>query len=310
MHDHYIVTPARNAVRTVDQTIWSIVSQTGYIHIHYHVQDGGSKDGTLEKIEGWARRLEKVKGELPACVTFTFSSEQDTGMYDAICKGYARMDIHPDSFMSWCNADDVIWPGALDTIGQLSKDLPTTDWIIGWPAWFDDSGRFIAIEREPRFPHSILSTGLADGIHWPFVQQESTFWRKRLWDRTGGLNPALRLAGDWDLWSRFARTAPLVHVNRQLGAFHSRPGQLSTDLDAYWAEVNQLAPLAQRQQRFRTSLHDMHGLLTVPIAAEGPDKVWWQGERVCRARAALLARLLRRFPVLLPQITKRVYKLW
>src|SRR5205807_178820 len=126
----------------------------------------------------------------------------------------------------------------LATIAQLGNDLPTIDWIIGWPAWFDDSGRFTAIDRQPRFPHSILSAGLADGIHWPFVQQESTFWRKRLWDRAGGLNPAFRLAGDWDLWSRFARTATLVHVNRQLGAFHVRLGQQSTDLDAYWREVN------------------------------------------------------------------------
>src|SRR5205823_9309932 len=120
------------------------------------------------------------------------------------------------------------------------------------------------------------SAGLADGIHWPFVQQESTFWRKRLWDRAGGLNPAFRLAGDWDLWSRFARTATLVHVNRQLGAFHVRLGQQSTDLDAYWREVNQLVSLKERQQTLRKSLHNTHGLVTVPIAAERTDKGWWQ----------------------------------
>ncbi|HKZ80578.1 MAG TPA: glycosyltransferase, partial [Pyrinomonadaceae bacterium] len=66
MHAHYIVTPVRNAVQTIDATIWSIVSQAGDIHIHYHVQDGQSDDGTLEKIEAWARRLEKVSGDLPA----------------------------------------------------------------------------------------------------------------------------------------------------------------------------------------------------------------------------------------------------
>jgi hypothetical protein len=310
MHHYYLVTPVRNAVRTIDKTIWSVVSQIGDIHIHYHVQDGQSNDGTVEKIERWAQRLQHLKNYLPAQVSFSFATEADSGMYDAICRGYARMDIPPDSFMGWCNADDALWPDALHAIGKLGKDLPALEWILGWPSWFDDTGRFTAIDRAPRFPHSILVSGLADGVHWPFVQQESTLWRKRLWDRTGGLNPKLRLAGDWDLWLRFSRTATLVHVHRQLGAFHVRPGQQSEHLEAYWSEMNQIFPLEQRQQHFLGSLHNMRDLLTVPIALEGQDNVWWQGERTCGRRAALLTQFIRRFPVSLARTTKLVYELW
>ena len=310
MRDHYIVTPVRNAVRTIDATIWSVVSQLGDIHISYHVQDGQSSDGTLEKVVAWAQRLEKIHRELPARVTFTFASEADNGMYDAICKGFARMDIPSDAFMGWCNADDALWPGSLDTVVSLANDLPTVDWIMGWQAWFDDNSRFIAIDRNPHFPRSIVSAGLADGIHWQFIQQESTYWRKRLWDKVGGLNPLLRLAGDWDLWHRFAGHASLVHMQRQLGAFFVRPGQQSANLPAYWTEVNRLVPMATRQKNFRRLSEDGRDLVTIPVAIQGPDRVWRLEERTCRPRAKIFARFLRRSPIVFPIMTKLLCKLW
>ncbi len=49
----FIVTPSRNAVATIDQTILSVVSQAGNFAIRYHIQDGGSTDGTLERIAEW-----------------------------------------------------------------------------------------------------------------------------------------------------------------------------------------------------------------------------------------------------------------
>jgi glycosyltransferase involved in cell wall biosynthesis len=310
MQSHFIVTPVRNAVRTIDATIWSIVSQVGDIRIHYHVQDGQSNDGTLEKLEVWARRLEGIEGNLPARVIFTFGSEPDNGMYDAICKGFARMDIPADAFMSWCNADDALWPGALDAVVRLGNDLPTVDWIMGWQAWFDDNNRFTAIDRNPHFPYAVVAAGLADGIHWQFIQQESTFWRKRLWDKVGGVNPSLRLAGDWDLWYRFASHASLVHAQRQLGAFFVRPGQQSSNLQAYWAEVNRLVPMAVRQNNLRKSSQDELGLVTIPIATPAPNKSWQLGVRTCKWRARMFAHFLRRSPVVLPLMTRLFCKLW
>lgn len=310
MRDHYIVTPVRNAVRTIDATIWSIVSQAGDIHVHYHVQDGQSSDGTLEKIEVWARRLEKIGDELPARLTFTFASEADDGMYDAIRKGFGRMNIPQDAFMSWCNADDALWPGALNAVVRLGNDLPAVDWIMGWQAWFDNHSRFTAIDRNPHFPRPIIAAGLADGIHWQFIQQESAFWRKRLWDKVGGLNPSLRLAGDWDLWCRFAGHASLVHAQRQLGAFFVRPGQQSADLSAYWEEVGRLVPITARQRKFRNTSRDGRGLVTIPVATQGPTGVWQIEERACRPRARLLARLLRRSPVVAPKMTRLFCRLW
>src|ERR1700730_3330723 len=43
-----IVTPVLNGEKFLDQTVLSVVSQAGPFTIRYHVQDGGSKDGTLQ----------------------------------------------------------------------------------------------------------------------------------------------------------------------------------------------------------------------------------------------------------------------
>jgi len=44
-----------------------------------------------------------------------------------------------------------------------------------------------------------------------YIQQESTFWRRSLWEKAGGeLNAAYRDVGDFDLWVRFFRHTRLT----------------------------------------------------------------------------------------------------
>src|SRR5439155_19132022 len=72
----------------------------------------------------------------------------------------------------------------------------------------------------------------------PSIEQDATFWRRQLWDKTGGVDPNFRVAGDFDLWRRFARQADLVIVDTILGCFRVRAGQLSTDMERYHAEID------------------------------------------------------------------------
>jgi len=120
----YIVTPCLNAAKTIDQTVISILTQTGDFCIRYHIQDGGSTDGTLEKIEQWKRCLEE--GAFPLfCknIVFTYASGPDQGMYDAIKKGFATMSIPDRAFMTWINADDFFFPFALDHVANIGRCL-------------------------------------------------------------------------------------------------------------------------------------------------------------------------------------------
>lgn len=69
-----IVTVCYNAVKTIEETIKSVISQD-YQNIEYIIVDGGSKDGTLEVIKKYEKKITR------------WISEPDKGIYDAMNKG-------------------------------------------------------------------------------------------------------------------------------------------------------------------------------------------------------------------------------
>jgi len=155
-----------------------------------------------------------------------------------------------------------------------------------------------------------LAAGLADGIHWPFVQQETTFWRKRLWDQVGGLDMKLKLAGDWDLWVRFAQITSLTHVHRQLGAFYVRPGQQSSNIRAYRSEMDWLATPLDRKLALRHKSLCGASLTSIPWAVQGGEEVWQLRERACGLPARFMASVLNVLPVPSLSLIKIFHKLW
>ena len=57
----------------------------------------------------------------------------------------------------------------------------------------------------------LLWMGLHDGRILPFIQQESTFWKKELWEKSkGSLIRNYKMAGDFQLWKNFANSATCV----------------------------------------------------------------------------------------------------
>lgn len=64
--------------------------------------------------------------------------------------------------------------------------------------------------------------------NYRWVQQESTFWRRTLWERAGGgLSTDLDLAVDLELWARFFRHAELYTYDLPLAVFRYRKDQRS-----------------------------------------------------------------------------------
>lgn len=237
----YITTPVLNAVSTIDRTIMSIVAQPGPFRIRYHVQDGGSTDGTLEALQAWQRRL-AGPSPLIRCqgIDFSYTSEADAGLYDAVTKAFARLDPPADAFMGWLNADDVLLGNALSTICLAHG--AAIEWLGGATYVIDDEDRTL-LAGLWNYPRDVIRVGGCDDHLWPALQQVGQFFRKRLWDSVGGFTPGLRLAGDWDLWRRFAAFAPYVQIPWPIAALRKRPGQLSDSHSTeYHAEMDSVHP--------------------------------------------------------------------
>ncbi|WP_304615756.1 exostosin domain-containing protein [Paracoccus sp. (in: a-proteobacteria)] len=250
-----VVTPSYNAADTIDRTILSVVSQAGNFSLRFHVQDGGSTDGTVELLKRWQQRLRRRDFPIQCReVSFTWSSEGDEGMYDALAKGLSRLEGTPEQFMTWINADDLLLTGALAFVANVERQFSSewVSWLGGAVAIMQDD--MIIKSHDRPLPTKAVAAGLCDGRHWPFVQQEGTFFRRWLWDEVDGqrLLPTFRLAGDWALWQRFAGHALLVQAHIPLGAFRLRQGQLSaSQRDSYLAEIARVVSVADREEALR-----------------------------------------------------------
>jgi glycosyltransferase involved in cell wall biosynthesis len=246
----FIVTPSFNAASTIVRTIISVVTQAGDFELNYHIQDGGSTDGTLAILRRWKSKLDA--GECPIqCkrIHFTFESKPDGGMYDAIVRGFDKFTIPRHAFMTWINADDLLMPGALALVHQVASGFneEQVSWLGGAACVIKNDMTIMQVERPT--PTSVIKDGMCDGKHWHFVQQEGIFFRNWLWKtiEPAAAISALKLAGDWNLWRLFAQHAEFTQVQWPLGAFRLREGQLSqANGAAYLAEIDGITPPPSR----------------------------------------------------------------
>lgn len=249
----YLTTPCFNAADTIDQTILSIFSQAGDFRIRYHVQDGGSTDTTIERLIRWKDRLQRGDVNI-FCegIDFSYASENDSGMYDAITRGFKYLQAPSDAWISWINADDLIAPGAFALLREIDIQLASDSisWITGSTsiAW---NGLTVGWGERP-VCSKIIAAGLCDGHHWSFIQQEGTFFRQWLWEASSSASPfdGFKLAGDWNLWRIFAERADIYQIPWATGTFCRREGQLSQKhRDAYMQEIANIVSTSERKTR-------------------------------------------------------------
>jgi glycosyltransferase involved in cell wall biosynthesis len=235
-----IVTPVLNGEKFLDQSILSVVSQTGPFTIRYHVQDGGSKDRTLEILAAWKSRLARDFPVFCEGIEFSFESAPDRGVYEAINRGFAPCAYADADAMAWIGSDDRFEPGAFATVGEIFRDFPDIDWLTGRTTVISEAGPMLCMPPPIyAFPRKAIAAGIFDGrFATHCIEQEATFWRPRLWQKAGGVDPNFRIAGDFDLWRRFARQTDLVTVDAILGCFRVRAGQLSEDVAGFRTEID------------------------------------------------------------------------
>jgi glycosyltransferase involved in cell wall biosynthesis len=198
-----LVTPVFNSAKYIEQTIRSVLAQN-YPNLEYFIIDGGSTDGSVEIIC-------KYEAQIAGWV-----SEPDSGMYDAINKGFARTT---GELMGWISATDQLHTGALSVVGSVFGDLPQVEWITGRPTGFSEDGMTVTLLDVPRWSRYRFLAGANR-----YIQQESTFWRRSLWEKAGShVDASHRSGSDFELWLRFFHYAQLYSVDALIGGFRVHP---------------------------------------------------------------------------------------
>ena len=204
-----VVTATLNRANYLEEAMRSVLDQ-GYPDLEYVVVDGGSTDGSVALIEKYAGRLK------------WWVSEKDAGHFDALNKGFARTT---GEVMAWLNSDDKYTPWAFDVVGEIFAQFPRVQWLTTlFPILWDARGRATHCRQVEGYSRE----GFLRGENFPrpgslnngWIQQESTFWRRSLWEKAGGrVDDSLRVAGDFELWARFFEHADLYGVTTPIGGF-------------------------------------------------------------------------------------------
>lgn len=217
-----IVTPNYNGAKYLEETILSVLDQN-YPNLEYIIIDGGSTDNSISIIKKYEDQLA------------FWMSEPDNGMYHAIQKGFDRST---GEIMAWINSDDMYHRNAFFTVAEIFSSFTQVNWLLGAASIFDIKGRTINIEQSRIFSKFDF---LNQDYGW--IQQESIFWRRTLWERAGeSLNINLKYAGDFELWLKFIKSENLYVTNALLGGFRWQgKNQLSVEnKDEYFNEVKKI----------------------------------------------------------------------
>ena len=209
-----IVTPSFNQGHFIGRTIESILGQN-YENLEYIIQDGGSTDNTVSVIKGYVGLHD-----------ITWESIRDNGQSHALNLGFKKSS---GDVMAWVNSDDVLLPGAIETVISYLNKHPEIDVVYGNRLLIDESDLMIGRWILPGHDDEVLS--FAD-----YVPQETMFFRRSLWEASGGrIDENFRFAMDWDLILRFREVgAKFAHLPRYIGSFRIHESQKTS------AQINEV----------------------------------------------------------------------
>jgi glycosyltransferase involved in cell wall biosynthesis len=212
-----IVTPSYQQGCYLEWTMRSVLEQ-GYPNLEYVVMDGGSTDETVDI-------LARYKDRLTSC-----ESSPDKGQADAIVRGFGRTT---GGIMAYLNSDDLLAPGALDFAARFFAAHPEADAIYSHRVFIDEGNTVTRYWILP--PHH---TWMME--RWDYIPQETCFWRRRIYEKVGGIDPSYHFALDYDLFVRFMQHGRMQRVNRFLGAFREHPSSKTVLQEGAHPEVERV----------------------------------------------------------------------
>jgi hypothetical protein len=247
-----IVTPSFNQATHLRQTLESVLSQE-VPGLEYIVVDGGSTDGSREILEEYGDRLA------------WWCSEPDGGQYAAINKGFSHAT---GDVLAWLNSSDFYLPWTLRSVLTIFESFPRVEWISSLhKTCVEEDGNFAGYQKLPGFSRNAFCRGLHGSRENPeFIQQETCFWRRSLWEKAGAAIPSTHpTAADFHLWSLFFQHAPLTGVAAPLAAFRFHDEQRSA-ASTYLQEVEQILD-DLRKDECQPAHHRV-----MPIIHRNPDR--------------------------------------
>lgn len=217
-----IITVVFNAVKTVEETLRSVSSQS-YPDIEHIVVDGASTDGTLPLLKKYRDRIR-------------FVSEPDRGVYDGMNKGLSQAG---GDIIGFLNADDVYEHNdVLKRVAEVMSD-PEIDACYADLVYVDkdDPRRVVRYWKSRPYEEGLFLKG--------WMPAHPTFFvRRSVYERFGRFDLAYPRQADFELTMRLlhvhkirVKYVPEIFVRMRTGGLSNSSwlGILKGNLEAYQA---------------------------------------------------------------------------
>ena len=165
-----IVTVVFNAVKTLQETIESVLSQS-YENVEFIIVDGGSTDGTIDILKGCSSPK------------ITWKSEPDKGIYDAMNKG---IKMASGEWIYFLGADDTFYNNNVLEKIFSNPDNREFDLLYG-------NAYVFALKRKYDGEFS------RERILFQNISHQAIFYRKEIHGIVGYYNAKYRTFADWNL---------------------------------------------------------------------------------------------------------------
>lgn len=250
-----IITCTWNSEPYLQHSIESVLAQD-YPDIEYIFVDGGSTDGTLERIRSLPR-------------PYTLLNDVRGGVSRAMNEG---IRVATGDIVAHLHGDDYyLHPHVISNVVKVFEEHHAT-WLVG--QLVTDTHGQITHPKKTR-PEYSFGKLLAGSI---FVPHPATFVKRQLFEELGVFDESLKYAMDWDLWLRLAQKYSPTLVEEELAAFREHERSLST--------ASPQSKLKARKEEFQVRMQHAG---SAPIHALIYLARYWVRNRRLRHQSAMLA---------------------
>ncbi|MBN8585586.1 MAG: glycosyltransferase [Ignavibacteria bacterium] len=176
-----IITPSFNQGKYIRDTIESVLSQN-YSNWEHIIIDGASKDDTVSIL----KEYDHLK----------WISEKDEGPADAIIKGFNLAD---GDIFTWLNSDDYFCNSALmKIVAEINSGY---NMVVGNMIVVSDKKEYLYENKN----NDIYNFEYLVKVNSDIIKQPSTFFTKKLYFETGGIDKSLKIVFDYDLFLKMLK---------------------------------------------------------------------------------------------------------
>lgn len=284
----FIVTPSRNQCGFLRRCVASIADQVEEgVVVHHHVQDACSTDGTVEFLQEYASGNHATTN-----YRFTFSSEADAGMYDAVNRGWQRTQ-GGDGVVAYLNCDEQYLPHALAEVSNWFDRHRDKQVLFGNVVVVDGGGGFICCRKVVLpFRWHIMTDHLPVFTAATFIRLDAlkdnnlffdTKWRD-LGDVAwvlGMLDKGVRMGRMSRYLTAFADTDANMNLSenaeKEKLRMRSSAPVLVQLLRPVWVVLHRVRKAcagAYRQKPFRFEVYASESSRRIPVVVDHPETRW------------------------------------